>query len=144
MTNALDNAVAAIQNHVSALTSVTFKSAQDYAVENADPFPMSVAYCPGGTFTFTNASVHHNFPTIRVEMHFSRVNLKLSQQQINAAILEFPKRLAGDPALGGAIDTIVASRDNPITYTVTDFNYGKIQSRMLMWDIPVKTLQAPI
>lgn len=144
MPNVLDNAAAALQDHVDACTTVTFKSFPDYPIENADPFPMSVCYVIGGSFTFTNGTIHHHFPILRMEMHFSRVNIKKVYQDINAVLIELPKRLAGDPTLGGNVDTIVATRDNPITYTVTSFDFGKVMSQMVQIDIPIKTLQAPI
>src|SRR3990167_11423168 len=97
MPNAIDNAIARLQNIAAACTSVTFKSAPDYPVDNVEPFPCSVCYIGGGQFVLTNATIHHNFPTINLELHFSRVNLKQAYQQIDAIALEFPKRLAGDP-----------------------------------------------
>lgn len=143
MTNAIDNAIARIQDIVGALTSVNFKSYPDYPIENADPFPMSIAYIGGGEFRATNATIHHNFPIISVEFHFSRINLKQTYQQINLVVLEFPKRIAGDPTLNGAIDTVIMTQDQPITYIVRPFEWGKVTSQMLMFSIPIKTLQAP-
>lgn len=142
--NAIDNAITRIQTIVDSLTSVTFKSTPDYPIENADPFPMSVVYLGGGQFTATNATVHHNFPTINVEFHLSRVNLKQTYQQINAIALEFPRRLVADPTLGGNITTIVMSKDLPITYTVRPYSFGSVTSQMMLFVIPIKTLQAPL
>ena len=143
MANAIDNAIARIQVLVDNLTSVTFKSTPDYPIENADPFPMSVVYLGGGQFSATNATVHHNFPTINVEFHFSRVNLKQTYQQINAVALEFPKRIVADPTLAGTVTTIVMSGEQPITYTVRPFEFGKVISQMMLFVIPIKTLQTP-
>lgn len=148
--SAIDNAIAKLQDHVQACTTVAFKSAQDYPTDNVEPFPCSVAFIGGGQFNFTNATVHINFPVISLELHFSRVNLKQAYQQIDAIAIELPKRLAKDPTLGGTIDTIIASRDNPITYEVRPFQWTPqgvtpiITSQMLKFNIPVKTLQAPI
>lgn len=147
--SAIDNAIARLQTIVAACSDVTFKSAPDYPVENAEPFPCSIAYVSGGTFTFTNRTVHRNFPEISLELHFSRTNLKQAYQQIDAIAIELPKRLAYDPTLGDTIDTIVATRDAPITYEVRPFYWTppgaspQVVSMVLKFTIPIKTLQAP-
>lgn len=147
--SAIDNAIARLQNIVAACTDVAFKSAPDYPVENIEPFPCSIAYVSGGTFMFTNRTIHHNFPELSLELHFSRTNLKQAYQQIDAIAIELPKRLAHDPTLDGTIDTIVATRDAPITYEVRPFFWTpqgvtpQVVSQMLKFTIPIKTLQAP-
>ena len=144
MTNTIDNAITQIQLIVDSMTSVVFKSTPDYPIENADPFPMSVVYLGGGQFSATNATVHHNLPSINVEFHLSRVNLKQTYQQINAIALEFPRRLVADPTLGGNVTTILMSGDNPITYTVRPYSFGAVTSQMMLFVIPFKTLQTPL
>ena len=149
MANAIDNAIARLQNIAAACTSVTFKSAKDYPVDNVEPFPCSVAYISGGSFVMTNATTHHNFPVLNLELHFSRTNLLQAYTQIDAIASELPKRLAGDPTLDGTITTIVATRDAPITYVVRPYQWSPagvtpiVTSQMLMFSIPIKTLQAP-
>jgi hypothetical protein len=148
MANEIDNAIARIQNIAAALSTVpptgTLIAAEaDYPVEVAQKLPFSVAYLAGGTFNFTNASMMRNFPSIRVEFHFNRSNLKQAYQQIYAVAIEFPKRLAGDPRLNDTIDTIVASGDAPIAYEVRPFEFSGVTTQMLAFTIPVKTLQAP-
>lgn len=139
----IDNAIAAIQNHVEAITGVTFKSAPDYPIENADPFPMSVGYVSGLEVEFTNASMSKMFPTLTLELHFSRVNLKNTYQNINAVAIELPRRLAKDPTLGGTVSSIIATVDRRIVGTVSPFEWGKVQSQLLKFEIPFKTLQTP-
>lgn len=145
----IDNAITRLMNIAQACTTVTFKSAPDYPVENAEPFPCAIGYVNGGEFVLTNRTVHHNFPTLALECHFSRVNIKQAYQQINAIAIELPKRLAHDPTLDGSIDTIVATPDRPITYEVRPFLWTpqgvtpQVVSLMLKFTIPIKTLQAP-
>jgi hypothetical protein len=148
MANEIDNAIARIQDIAAALTTVpptgtTITALADYPIEAAGKFPFVVSYLSGGNFNFTNASMMRNFPSIRVEFHFSRTNLQQAYQQIYAVALEFPKRLSGDPRLNNTIDTIVASADAPIPYEVRPFEWAQISSQMLAFTIPVKTLQAP-
>lgn len=148
--SAIDNAIARVQDIVQACTTVTFKSAPDYPVENIEPFPCSICYIEGGTFHLTNKTVHHNFPTLALELHFSRVNLKQAYQQINAIAIEFPRRLAGDPTLNSTITTIVSTPDSPVAYEVRPFFWTpqgvqpQVVTMMLKFTIPIKTLQAPV
>jgi len=139
----IDNAIARLQDLVQACTTLTIKSAPDYPVENADPFPMSVAYLSSGYARFTNASTTHIFPTLSLEVHFSRVNIKNTYQNINAIALELPRRLAADPTLNGTVSTMIATNDQPITWEVSPFSWGAVQSEMLKFSIPFKTLQTP-
>lgn len=147
--SAVDNAIARLQNIVQACTGVTFKSAPDYPVENIEPFPCSICYISDGVFHLTNATIHHNFPSLALELHFSRTNLKQAYQQINAIAIEFPKRLASDPTLNGTITTVVATADAPIVYEVRPFFWtpqnaqNQVVTMMLKFTIPIKTLQAP-
>lgn len=144
MANSIDDAIARLQFHVSVCADVVFKSYPNFPIENADPFPMAVGYVASGSFWFTNATIHHNVPVIRMEFHFSRVNIKQAYQQIDAVILELPRRLAYDPTLNGTVETIISSRDNPVEYNARPFDWGKVQSEMFQFDVPVKLLKAPI
>jgi len=144
MADEVANAVARVQDIVQAVTSVTFKSFPDYPIENADPFPMSVAYMSGGAFMATNATTTLLFPIIRAEFHFSRVNLKRVYQDIYNVAIEFSRRLAGDPTLNATVQTIVATGDQPLTFTTRPFNWGTVQSEALIFEIPIKLMKAPL
>lgn len=145
----IDNAIARLQNILTACTTVVFKSAKDYPTDNVEPFPLAVAYVGGGSFHFTSASQVNINPVINLELHFSRVNLLQAYQQIDAISIELPRRLAGDPSLNSTIDSIVASRDEPITFAARPYQWSPpsvtpvITSQMLLFVIPIKTLQTP-
>ena len=143
MTSTIDNAIARAQTLALAITSVSIKSAPNYPVENADPFPFCAAYLGGGQFYFGNASTVYQFPAITVEFHFSRVNLKQTYTQINAVAVEFPKILAADPTLGGIVSTILASQAQPIAFSVRPFQWGQVTSQMLLFTVPFKALESP-
>lgn len=155
----IDTAIARLQDIALALSTIpdvagnliAIKSAPDYPIENLDPLPMVSTYLSGGEFHLTNATIHHNFPVIAVEFHFSRVNLKQAYKQIYAVAVEFPQRLAGDPTLNGSIQTIVGGGDNPIPYTVRPFVWkeqtqtqAQLLTQMIRFDIPIKLLKAPV
>jgi len=143
MTNTIDNAIARVQELALSMTSVTIKSAPEYAIENADPLPFWVAWVSSGYFYNVNPTQLLNFPSIDVEFHFSRVNLKQTYQQINSVIYEFVKVISGDPTLNGTVETIVFGRDNPLMYTVRPFEWNKITTQMLLFTVPVKIKQTP-
>lgn len=143
MPSVIDNAVAAIQAHVLAITNVSFKSAPDYPIENADPFPFSAGYISTLEAEFTNASMTKIFPVLTFELHFNRTNIKFAYQCINAVAIELPRRLAKDPTLGGTVSSIIATKDQRMTAEVAPFEYGSIKSQMLKFNIPFKTLQTP-
>ena len=150
MTNAIDNAIARLQDISQAITSVIIKSAPDYPIENVDPLPMSITYLAGGRAQALNASTLILFPQVNVEFHFSRLNLKQAYTQINSVALEFSQRLSGDPTLNGKVDTIFTSEDGTLNYTVRPFNWGKpagsnvdLYTQMLMFEINMKIVSTP-
>lgn len=143
MTNAIDAAVARIQDLALAMTSITIKSAPDYPIENPDPFPFVASYPASGQFWVDNATLLHDFVTIQIEFHLSRVNLKQMVQQINAIVYEFPQRLAGDPTLDGNVATMVMSRDEPVPFASRPFEWGKVTSHMVLFSVPLKLRLAP-
>lgn len=150
MTNVIDNAVARLQDISQAMTSVTIKSAPDYAIENADPLPMSVAYLASGSFQAMNATTTIFLPVINVEFHFSRQNLKQAYKDIYAVALEFSQRLHGDVTLNGYVDTIFTSDNQSIPYTVRPYSWGKptntapeFFTQMLLFEIPFKYITTP-
>ena len=139
----IDLAVSALQDLSLACTSVAIKSAPDYPIENADPFPFSVAYFSNGTFYAVNSDTLSFFPVMVIEFHFSRVNLKRAYQNINSIALEFARKLAGNPTLNSTVATIKMTQSEPIRFTVSPFKWGNIDSEMLKFEIPVKTLETP-
>jgi len=140
---AIDLATARLQALSQSITSVAIKSAPTYPVENAEPFPFSAAYLSAGQVMLGNASTVYAFPSLSVEFHFSRVNLQLAYKQINAVAIEFGLILAGDPTLNGTVSTIIGSGDQRISYTVRPFSWGQVQSQMLLFTIPFKSLGTP-
>lgn len=150
MSNAIDNAVNALQALSLAMTSVDIKSAPAYPIENIDPLPMSVAYLAAGNLMKINYGMLEIFPQINVEFHFSRLNLKQAYQQINAVAYEFSQRLSGDPTLSGAVDTLF-SADAGVPFAVRPYNWGRPQgsnvdffTQMLLFEIVVKIVESPI
>lgn len=144
MADEVTNAVVQVQAIVAALTSVTFKSRPTYPIENADPFPMSIVYMSGGNLIASNKSTAHIFPTIRAEFHFSRANLQDVYPTIYNVAIEFARRLAGNPTLTGTVDTIVATNDAQLPFEARPFDWGKVVSEALIFEIPLKLLKAPI
>lgn len=157
--SSIDSAIARIQDIAQALNTIpdangniiSLRSAQDYPVENVEPFPFSLAYIANGEFSLVNKTIHKNFPVIAVEFHFSRTNILQAYKQSDAVAQEFPQRLAGDPTLNGTVETIVGGSDERIPYAARPFVWREqtgtqspIVSHMLRFDLKLKLLKAPI
>ena len=140
----IDLAITRLQDLIMECTTVTIKSAPDYPIENADPFPMSIAYVSGVSAYAMNGTTTPVFPVITLEIHFSRVNLRDTYIKMNSIALELPRRIAGDPTLSGTVDTVIMTRDEPIEGTITPFDWGGVKSEMLKFQIRVKMLETPI
>jgi hypothetical protein len=143
MASEIDNAAARLADLARGMTSITIKSAPDYMVENVEPCPFAAIYASGARVYATNSTVLHNYVTIAVEFHVSRVNIKVMQQQANAIMYEFPRRLAGDPTLNGTVETILFSADNPIEATSGPFEWGQVTTHRILFPVPVKFRPAP-
>jgi hypothetical protein len=66
--------------------------------------------------------------------------MKSAYTQINLIIPEFLERLAGDPTLGGDVDTIVF----PVSFAVSATQWNTIATQMVSFTIPVKYRESPI
>lgn len=124
-------------------TTVSIKSAPDWPIENVDPLPMAISRIEGVSSYVMNRMIVM-LTTIIVEFHFSRVNLKLSYQQSDAIAIEFTRRLAGDPTLGGAVDTIEMNRERPLTAQAGITEWANTATRTVAFAVIVKTLESPI
>jgi hypothetical protein len=138
MANAIDNAAARVQDIVLQMSSITIKSAPDYPIEAADACPFVASFAGSGEFYAGNATMLKNFPVLNVEFHLSRVNIKQMQQQINAIVYEFPRRIAGDPTLNGTVETVVMTDESRITYTVTPFEWAGVTTQRVLFQLPIK------
>jgi hypothetical protein len=140
MTNAIDNAIARLQDLALSCTSVIIKAAPDYPVEDASILPMSIAYFYNGTIESGDASTVAFLPTvINVDFYFSRVSLKQAYQQSDAIYFEYGCKLKGDPTLNGKVDTIIF----PIQIMSRAMEWNKIAVQMLRFSIPVKIIDTP-
>jgi len=138
--NSLDNAIARIQDLVLACTTVDIKLAPDYPVEAATMLPISLAYFQTGTAQADTADQTRLLLSINVDVHFPRSDLKTTYQKINQFVVEFMRRVAGDPTLNSTIDTVVF----PISFTVNPLSWGQVETIAVQFVIPIKDLTTPI
>jgi hypothetical protein len=136
----IDDAVAKLQDHILACTTVTVRLAPDYPVSDASMLPISIAHLVEGSGQADDASSARLLVTANVDVHFSRQSLKDAYQKIDAIAVEYLRRLAGDPTLGGTIDTIVF----PVSFTVSPAQWDAIQTHMITFIVPFKELTTPI
>jgi hypothetical protein len=69
-----------------------------------------------------------------------RLSIKSAYTQLDLIIPEFLKRLAGDPTLGGTVDTIVF----PVSFSVQPAQWDKVVTQMVSFKVPVKYREGPI
>lgn len=119
---------------------VTIRRAPDHPVEDAGVLPMSIAHLASGTGNTNNATTLQFMPVVNVDFHFNRAYLKEAYADIDEIALTYSQRLAGDPNLNGTVDTVVF----PISFEVGVVDYDAIQTLMLRFSVPLKTLETPI
>lgn len=138
--SAIDDAIARLQDIALACTAVKVRGAPDYPVEDAGVLPLAIAYPADGSCSAEDATTARMLLTLRVDIHVSRISIKAAYQQINAIIPEYLRRLAGDPTLSGAVDTIVF----PVTFSVAPAEWDKVVTQMVSFTIPVKVRETPL
>lgn len=138
--SAIDDAIAKLQDHVLACTTVSVKLAPDYPVDNAAMLPLSVAHLVAGDGSADDATSTRLRVTANVDVHFPRQSLKLAYQNIDAVAVEYIRRLAGDPTLGGTIDTIIF----PVVFEVSPAQWDAVQTHMISFAVQFKELTTPI
>jgi hypothetical protein len=136
----IDAAIQRLQAISLACTGVKIKHAPDKPVDDAAVLPFSIAHLTEGTASADNATTLRFLPIVAVDFHFSRISLKQAYSQIDLIAREYPRRLAADPTLGGAVDTITF----PISFSVAAAEWDRVTTLVLRFSIPLKTLENPI
>lgn len=132
----LVTAVARVQAIARQCTGVSTAPAQP--PENVEILPVSIAWPESGELTGNDATYSRGQHVIRCEMHMPRDILQTAVSRLTTWAEQFPKLLAGDPTLDGAVTTIVF----PVTYSVQSIQWGNTPTLALVWAIPVKILAA--
>lgn len=135
----IDDAIAALQDHVLACTTILVKKAPDHPIDSATMLPLSIAHIVSGQFQADNASTVRSLFHLSVDVHFQRMVIAETYRSIDKFIVEYIQRLGGDPTLGGAVDTIVF----PVMFNITPTQWDNIETQMVSFDIQVKTLLSP-
>ncbi len=137
----IDNAIARLQDIILSSSDVTIKAAPDYPISDAAALPLAIAHVGNGNLQADNKTTARIITNIFVDVHFPRQLLKSTYQQIDALIIEYARRLAGDPTLNGTVQNIVF----PVTWEApAPVQWDSVQTQMVRFTIPVKTLETPI
>lgn len=137
----IDNAIARLQDIILSSSDVTIKAAPDYPISDATALPLAIAHVGNGNLQADNKTTARIITNIFVDVHFPRQLLKSTYQQIDALIIEYARRLAGDPTLNGTVQNIVF----PVTWEApAPVQWDSVQTQMVRFTIPVKTLETPI
>jgi len=121
-------------------SDVTIKFAPVKPVDDATTLPLVISHIISGQGNANNSTTLQFEPVVAVDFHFSRISLRQAYTEIDAVVPAYMARLAGDPTLGGAVDTI----QFPVTYEVTPADWDKVTTQMLRFSIPLKTLETPV
>ena len=144
MTDTISNAIARLQDIALACTTITIKSAPDYPLENAEPTPFVIAHMQSGDIIASNKTMLKPIVMVNSDFYFSAVNLKQAYQQMDLLIMEYSKRLAGDPTLNGTVTTIILGEDRHPTFENLGIGkWGTIDLQLLRFSIPIKSLETP-
>lgn len=137
MTTNIDSAIKQLQVHALNITGI--KAAPDYPVSDAAVLPMSIAYITEGEGMPNEATFTKELYTINVDFHVARISLKQAYTELNAIIPAYMRKLAGDPTLAGAVDTVVF----PARVTVSPAQWDNVVTLMAQFSIQVKVLGTP-
>jgi hypothetical protein len=140
----IDDAIVKIQTHALAVAynssgSKTIRSAPSLPVEDATVLPLAITYISEGSFQADDVTSARLLYTINTDIHVERSIMKSAYTQLDIIIPDFSKRLAGDPTLGGTVDTIVF----PVTFTVGPAQWDRVVTQMVSFQIPIKILETP-
>ena len=136
----IDDAILKLQTHALALSTETVRAAPSYPVEDATVLPLAIAYISQGTGQADDVTTARLLLTVNVDFHVNRSIMKSAYSQLDNIIPEFLRRLAGDPTLGGTVDTIVF----PVSFTVGPAQWNRVVTQMASFSVPLKFRESPI
>ena len=142
MTLSLDGAIRRVNALGLACTTISprIKKADNYPTEDASMLPMMVTLCTNGTGQADDATISRELLNISCTVHFSRDNLTAAYTQANLFIVEFLRRLAGDPTLNGTCDAI----DYPVNVAAVPQEYNLVPTVAYEFTIPIKLRLVPL
>lgn len=123
---------------ISAVTGM--RAAPSKPPESMSMFPFSVAWPDNGRLVSDTPGQYRNIAYLRLETHVGRVNLPTDVDAIYP-FFELVSDVLLDPdnaTLGGNVDTIISSNDNPINWSFGELNWADTQTIGFRWIIPVK------
>ena len=135
----IDDAIVKLQAHALALSTINVRGAPAYPTDDATILPLVITHITEGTVMADSATNARLLYTIAVDFHVSRISMRSAYTDVDKIIPEFSLRLAGDPTLGGTVDTIVF----PFSFSVSGAMWNKQTTHMVSFKIPVKFMEAP-
>lgn len=138
MTTVIDTAIARLQDIALQVSGV--KAAPDYPIDDAaGTLPLAIAHVTGATVTAEDATQTRFLITANVDFHVSRQSLRQAYTSLDTIIIDYGRRLAGDPTLNGTVDTIVF----PVGVTVIPAQWDRVITQMASFQIQFKSLTTP-
>lgn len=140
MSSIIDDAILKLQTHALALTSESIRGAPNHPIEDASTLPLAITYIAEGNGGAQDASTAQMLFTVNVDFHVNRSPIKFAYSQLQNIIPEFIKRLAGDPTLGGTVDTITF----PVNFVVQPAQWDTVVTQMASFKVVLKFRKDPI
>lgn len=132
----LNTAIERLQFHALACTDV--KMAPTDPPENAGVYPFAIAYPESGTLQGESGNLLRGVHTVAVEFHVNRTVLPLAVSQSRGYIEEYGYKLACDPTLNGAVDTIQLTAEQQVTYEFGRLEWAGVETIGVRFHIPLK------
>lgn len=114
------------------------KAAPDYPPESVSAYPFVLTYPSGGNLEWEPGLIFKGLHQITCELHFDRAVLPKAIKTMIPFIKKFADALKVDPTLGGTVDTVVATGNSKIEYTILFQQFAKVPEVVIQFKFFVK------
>jgi hypothetical protein len=136
----IDDVVSRLQALSDAVVDAVINATPDYPTDDFSVQPMSIAHITEGDITQRTATDTMMMMTVDVDFHWPREDIAWTYKQIDKLIVEYCRRLGGDPTLDGAVDTI----EYPVPFIVVFADWNDVQTQMVKFRVRFKELETPL
>lgn len=132
----LVSAISYLLTTVGAISGI--KSAPSSPPESMNSFPFLICYPDSGEYSMEFAGEDKGLHKINLELYFNRSNLPSAVTLMTPFIKLIKDAIKSDMTFGGSVDTVVASNNSKISYSVLSVEYADIECLVLQFSITVK------
>lgn len=112
----------------------------DVPPEKASDFPFVAVYPGDGqASSYAMGALKKLLTYLVVEIHVTRRDLAADMTKVIPLLERALDKLMSDPTLGGNVQTIIMTADQPITYTLAGMSYGGMDT--IGWRVTLRIKQ---